>query len=192
MGPEKLMVEPARITARVTAVTESYLQEEQLVAELRSLGVGYLTRQQEDASPPLHAPHELLADLVRQPSSRVRAASIALLLAHPKYAKYIPQALKGLISKDAQTLRFFYTAAVYLQQIYASSLKAILKSRWRTLPDLFSGELGVSGDTSAERIHNLAHLHAKASSDFLNWEGTYESAASNLLHRWEVEEKWKV
>lgn len=170
----------------------AYLLEEQLVAELHSLGVDYLSRQQEVASPASHAPHELLADLVCQPSSRVRAALIALLLAHPDFARFIPQALEGLGPKDAQTLRFFYTAAVYLQQKYARSLRGGLKSRWRRLPDLFSGELGVAGEANADRIRNLAHLHAQASGEFLNWEGTYESAARNLLRRWEVEEKWKV
>lgn len=166
--------------------------EEQLVAELSKLGVGYLSRLREDSSPSLYPLHELLAKLVCQPSSRVRAAFIALLLARPDFARYVPQALKELRSKDAQTMRFFYTAAVYLQQKYAGLLRSVLKSRWRRLPDLFSNELGVSGNSSAERLHHLAHLHAQSSGDFLNWEGTYENAARQLIHRWEVEQKWKV
>ena len=57
--------------------------EEQLVDELAQLGVRYLSRQSMDVAQYVHAPYELLAKLVCQPSSRVRSALIALLLARP-------------------------------------------------------------------------------------------------------------
>ena len=60
--------------------------------------------------------HVLLADLVQQPSARVRAAVIAVFLAHPEYAAAVPAALERLGPTERLTLRFFYTAAVLLQQ----------------------------------------------------------------------------
>jgi hypothetical protein len=63
-------------------------------------------------------PSALLADLVRQPSARVRNAVIAVLLAYPDYAEAVPAALERLRPAEQQTLRLFYTAAVLLQQEY--------------------------------------------------------------------------
>ncbi len=51
--------------------------EERLVAELEQLGVRYLSRLTNEKARRVRTPHKLLADLVQQPSSRVRAALIA-------------------------------------------------------------------------------------------------------------------
>jgi hypothetical protein len=67
----------------------------------------------------------LLADLVRQPSGRVRAAVIAVFLSHPEYADAVLAALMRL------TLQSFYLAAVLLQQEHAPRLRPFLASRWR-------------------------------------------------------------
>lgn len=166
--------------------------EERFVAELAALGVNYLSRQSADPYPGVHRPYELMAGLVCQPSSRVRSALIALLLAHPDYTAHIPQALKLLDQRQAQTLRFFYTAAVNLQQIYAVELRTHAKTKWCDLPDLFSDKLGLVGNTPADRLRNLARLHALWSGENLNWAGTYERAAYNLLRRREREAKWKA
>ena len=123
--------------------------EEQLVHELARLGVGYLSRKSTVVAQPMHAPHELLAKLVCQPSSRVRIALIALLLARPDYARHVRMALKSLNQTDAQRLRFYYSAAVILQQQYAKTLRTALGVNWRKLPDLFAGELGITGDSPA-------------------------------------------
>ena len=175
-----------------TALQSSLQAEEQLVAELAKLGVRYLSRQSADSSPSVHTPHELLAMLVCQPSSRVRAALIALLLARPDYASYVSQALTGLKIKDAQTLRFFYTAAVNLQQEYEGIFQAALGVNWYKLPDLFSDELGLTGVLPAARLQHLAHLHAQSCGENLNWEGTYENAAQHLIRRWKMEQTWQA
>ncbi|MDI6768375.1 MAG: hypothetical protein QMD04_01710 [Anaerolineales bacterium] len=165
--------------------------EEQVVAELAQFGVRYLSRQSSPGTVFPRAPQDFLAALVRQPSSRVRSAVIALLLARPDFASYIPAALQQLTAPEAQTLKFFYTAAVYLQGQYADALKLFLGEKWRQLPDLYSKELGVSGDTPATRMKALARLHAQKTGEFLNWAGTYENAARHLLRRWEMERTWK-
>jgi hypothetical protein len=166
--------------------------EEQLVSELARLGIGYLSRQSADNSSRVYAPHELIAGLVCQPSSRVRSALIALMLAYPGYAVYVPRALRLLKTDQAQTLRFFYTAAVILQKMYAQGLQPSLGTKWRNLPDLFSDELGLTGDSPAARLRNLARLHARWSGENLNWAGTYENAAQHLLRRWDREKAWKA
>ena len=84
------------------SVQHSDQVEEHFVAELAALGVNYLSRQSADPYPWVHQPHELMAGLVCQPSSRVRSALIALLLAHPDYAAHVPQALKRLDQRQAQ------------------------------------------------------------------------------------------
>lgn len=165
--------------------------EEELVAELEQLGVRYLSRQHHIEELEARPRHKLLADLVRQPSSRVRTALIALLLAHPEYAASIPTALQDLTPSAARTLKILYTAAVYLQRQYADKLQGFLGANWRWLPDLFSDELGVSGDTPPTRLQSLGQIHARWSGTHLNWAGTYENAVRLLLRRWEMEQAWK-
>ncbi|KAF0108692.1 MAG: hypothetical protein FD146_578 [Anaerolineaceae bacterium] len=170
--------------------TVSLQTEEKVVAELAQLGVRYLSRQSNIGTVKRRAPQELLAALVRQPSSRVRVALIALLLARPDYARYVPAALKRLTPPEMQTLKFFYTAAICLQKQYAETLQVFLGAQWQPLPDLFSEELGLSGEPPAARMEALARLHARQTGEGLNWAGTYENAARHLLRRWEMEKLW--
>jgi len=169
---------------------ETLRSEEQIITELEGLGVRYLSRLEESGDIKARAPHDLLAELVRQPSSRVRAALIALLLARPDYAAHVPAALAHLTPEQAQIFKFFYTAAVCLQRLYGRNLKIYLGARWLELPDTFSAELGVRGPTPAARLRALAHLHARQTGVQLNWAGTYENAAQHLLRRWEMERLW--
>jgi hypothetical protein len=171
----------------MSVLFETLQSEEQIISELEGLGVRYLSRQNESGAEKAHAPQDLLGELVRQPSSRVRAALIALLLARPDYAAHVPAALAHLTPEQAQTFKFFYTAAVCLQRLYGQSLKVFLGERWLELPDTFSAELGVSGPTPAARLRALARLHARRTGVHLNWAGTYENAARHLLRRWEME-----
>jgi hypothetical protein len=166
-------------------------REERIVAELGQLGVNYLSRQEDLEAVKVRPGEELISDLVKQPSSRVRTALIALMLAHPEYADKIPTALKRLNQEEAETLEFFYTAAVYLQQRYAERLKFYFGNNWKTLPNFYSEELGVTGDSPERCLKALASIHAIRKGIYLNWEGTYESAVRNLLRRWEMERRWK-
>lgn len=171
--------------------TVSHQTEEQLVAQLEQLDVRYLSRQTHVNPIPACSTHDLLADLVLQPSSRVRAALIALLLAHPDFSAAIPAAIQQLTPSEALTLKIFYTAAVLLQRQHASRLREHLGANWCWLPDLFSAELGVVGDTLRARLHSLGVIHARWSGAQLNWAGTYDNVSHVLLRRWEMEESWK-
>jgi hypothetical protein len=141
--------------------------EERLVAELAQLGVNYLSRQAVVPTIP-RLPRIILAELVRQPSSRVRTALISLLLVNPQYASKIPAALKRLGGGDSLTLKLFYSAAVFLQQKYAILINKFSRSPWIELPDLFSSELAIRGETLQERLIALGDLHMRLTSVQLN------------------------
>ena len=167
-------------------------EEEQIVAELELLGIRYLSRQTAEAATQVRPPDRLLADMVRQPSARVRAAVIALLLAHPEYATAVPAALRRIGPAEQVILRMFYTAAVLLQQAYSHRLLPVLGSRWRALPDLFSGEIGLSpGGTPSERLTMLGRQHRRKTGIGVNWTGTYDNVAQRLLRSWDLEAAWK-
>jgi len=169
----------------------SFQGEERLVAELAHLGVNYLSRQAIVPTIP-RLPRIILAELVRQQSSRVRTALISLLLAIPQFSSQIPAALKRLGARDSLTLKLFYTAAVFLQQKNAGLLKKYSRSPWTELPDLFSSELAISGETLQERLIALGNLHTRLTGIQLNWVGTYENAAKDLIRRWQMEQVWNL
>jgi hypothetical protein len=169
---------------------KTLVREDAVVAELAQLGVGYLSRQSASEPGQVQSPHILLADLVRQPSSRVRAAVISLLLAHPEYAEFMPAALRLLSGKNARVLKIFYTAAAQLQKQYAPALIPFLGVKWRGLPDLYSKELGLADTAPPEQLKKLAQAHTELTGTELNWAGTYENAARHLLRRWEMEKEW--
>ncbi len=167
----------------------SYGEEERLVAELELLGIRYLSRHTSDRAERVRPPDILLADLVRQPSARVRATVIAVLLAHPEYAEAMSAALKRLRPAERRTLRLFYTAAVLLQQEYAGRLRPFVAGQW--LPDRSTVDLGLPDTTSPhERLVALGRQHRQQTQAHINWIGTYESVVRCLLRSWEVEAQW--
>jgi hypothetical protein len=170
--------------------SKGYAQEDRVVAELAQLGVGYLSRQGTGEPPKTSSPDTLMADLIHQPTSRVRVAMISLLLSHPEYAQYVPAALKSLPGKHAQLLKIFYSAAFLLQKKYARSLRPFLGEKWKWLPDLFSHELGLAVVPPKERLKKLAQTHTELMKAELNWIGTYDSAARQLVRRWQMEKEW--
>ena len=166
-------------------------EEERLVAELGLLGIRYLSRQSPYQANQVRPPKVLLADLVRQPSARVRAAVIAVLLSHPEYAEAVPAALKRLRPPERLTLQSFYVAAMLLQQEHAHRLQPFLATRWQWLPDMFSAELGLpTQGTPRERLILLGYTHRQRTKATVNWVGTYEQVARRLIHYWERETQW--
>ena len=164
-------------------------EEEQLVAELELLGIRYLSRQTSERAERVRLPSALLADLIRQPSARVRAAVIAVLLSHPEYAEAIPAALERLPATERQTLLFFYTAAVLLQQQYAARLQHYVA--WQPLPARFTVNLDLpSTVTFREKLAALGRRHRQQTGKVVNWAGTYENVARCLLRSWELEAQW--
>lgn len=165
-------------------------EEERIVAELELLDVGYLSRVTSEGADAVRPPDALLADLVRQPSARVRSAVIAVLLAHPEYASAVPAALEQLGPAERLTLRLFYTAAVLLQQEHAERLQRFVDGH--RLPDQFSAELGLQETASPhEQLAVLGRQHRQRTQACVNWAGTYESVVQHLLRSWELEARWK-
>ena len=167
----------------------SHREEERVVAELELLGIRYLSRHTSDRAERVRPPDVLLADLVRQPSARVRAAVIAVLLMHPEYAEAVPAALQQLRPSERRTLRLFYTAAVLLQQEHAERLRAFVAGQ--RLPDRFAVDLGLPDTASSrERLAALGRQHRQQTQAYVNWVGTYESVVRRLLRSWELEARW--
>ena len=166
--------------------------EERLVAELETIGVRYLSRQSTIQVKRVGSPARFLAELIQQPSSRVRTALIAALLARPDLSRSIPAALKRLNPDDQLTLKLLYTASVSLQKKHADRLRLFLADRWQWLPDLYSVELGLAVNQPPDNfLHALGATHREQTGVVLNWAGTYESVVHHLLHRWELEKQWK-
>jgi len=165
--------------------------EDRIVAELERLNIRYLSRQGGDTGSQMRPPAQLLADLMRQPSARVREAVIAVLLAHPAFAQAIPAALTQLSPSEQSALRFFYCAAMLLQRQYVDALRPHLAERWEWLPDLFSQELGLGTQgTPQERLRRLGAVHRIQSRATVNWTGTYDNVARKLVRRWNLERRW--
>lgn len=99
--------------------------EEKLIAELELLGVHYLSRKTSFTAKRVRPYPVLFSDLMLHPSSRVRNALIAVLLAHPEIAEDIPSIINKLNPNNRFLLKILYTAAVALQKEYARSLKKI-------------------------------------------------------------------
>jgi hypothetical protein len=166
-------------------------KEERLVAELEQLGIRYLSRQTSIAARRVRSPQRLLAALIQQPSSRVRTAVIATILANPKFSESMPGALAYLSPPEQQTLKLFYTAAVYLQRKHVLRLQAFLGNRWQWLPDLYSCEMNILDEQQPDKLLVQLGLEQRRMTGIVaNWAGTYENVAHHLMRRWELEQKW--
>ncbi len=167
----------------VHALSPELAKEEEVVVELERLGIRYLSRLTKSSTPKSYPPPKLIADIVKQPSARVRSALICLFLIKPDYSAYVHEALKYTNDAEAQTIKFFYTAALLLRRKYQINQTA-------DLPDSFSKELGVAGTDPDQQLLSLGQKHQQASGKSINWYGTYENAAKHLLRQWELEKLW--
>ena len=126
----------------------------------RSRSTSSTSRGTSERAERVRPPPALLADLVREPSGRVRAAVIAVLLARPHYAEAISDALERLSPMERQTLLFLYTAAHLLQQRYAARSRPHVA--WRPLPDRFAVDLNMPPTATAlERLAALGDCHSR-------------------------------
>ena len=165
---------------------------DQLVAELNTLGVHFVTGSSSPGPEPALPPTELLANLAQQSEARLRLAIIPLLLSRPDFAPAVPRALSQLNEPAQLTLKLFYTAAMLLQQLHASRLHGLL-GRWEPLPDLFSEELGLRAEGGPQvRLKHLGERHHILSGLAANWVGTYAHAAERLMKRLEWEARWET
>jgi hypothetical protein len=161
--------------------------EDQLVSELWARDVRFLMGHQ-ISSAPLLAPAKLITSLAQSTNARVRFSLIPLFLRHPEFSAEVENADKSLSSqRNKHVLRFYYTAAVFLQKKYQERLIHILGKQLE-LPDLFSSKLGVVPETNPDHaLDQLAKRHQILSGQFVNWLGTYEHAAEVWLKQMELQ-----
>ncbi len=169
---------------RVKNELHTIQDEDQLVAELELLGIHYLSRLTCYQASEVRAPDTLLADMVQQPSARVRQAVIAVLLMHPDYAQAVPDALQQLPPPAQLTLHLLYTAATLLQRKCADQLRPLLARRWQWqwLPDLFSAEIDLPSSGSVDqKLVALGQRHRHLTGAVVNWTGTYQNVVQHLV-----------
>lgn len=161
------------------------ITDDLLVSELLARDVRFLMGKQLGAKPTLE-PEHLIASLAQSRDARVRMALIPLFLRRPEFSVEVLHADKALSTQSDQAyLRFYYTAAVLLQNKYWESLVNILGTQSR-LPDLFSRELGISlAPDPDEALRQLAKHHQVLSGRFINWLETYEHGAKRLIQHME-------
>lgn len=136
-------------------------------------------------------PAVLLASLAASQEARLRLALIPLLLRHPEFALHARSALRQMTPAVRTGFKCYYTAAVLLQQKYKARLNALLGDT-EPLPDLFSGELGMSGCANPdEGLHSLADRQKALTGRSINWQGTYEHGAQRLLRTLEGRKQWR-
>ena len=86
--------------------------------------------------------------------------------------------------------KLYFTAACYLQSIYHEQLEELL-GRFQIIPDLYSEQLNLTPDKSAEKnLQKLALRHKKITNLDVNWYGTYQHAAKRVITRLLREREW--
>lgn len=174
-----------------TLSSQSIADEDQFVAELHQLGITYLSNRLITLPKSPRSPENILADVIKQPSSRVRTAVIALFLLHPGYAEYVPTALGLLNENQRWILKLFYTAAVYLQRLYQNELIDTLGSKLMWLPDLFGRDLGISLTFSPQdAVQQLGIKHQEITHSLTNWSGTYKNVVHHMIRYKQREAQW--
>jgi hypothetical protein len=174
-----------------TAEMERIKAEDQVVAELAFLGVRYLSQTNRPRVRTNRPPAELLAEVVAQPSSRVRTAVIPLLLARPEFQTFVPAAGARLNQPLLSLLEVLYTAAVFLQRKHAGLLVKLQGADFQELQDLYSISLGIPSDISPQDgLKRLGELHQELTGRSANWVGTYENAVRQWLRRLNLERIW--
>jgi hypothetical protein len=166
------------------------LTADELVGALDLLDVHFLSGGRSTPRAREVNPANLLAGLASQADARMRLAIIPLLLRHPEYGVMIRDALTQLPENAQNTLKLLYTAARLLQWKYHATLSELLGNQ-PILPDLFSGELRLSGEAGPQRqLVQLGERHAEMSGLSLNWVGTYEHAAGRFIARLHHQQTW--
>ena len=161
-----------------------------LTAELQAHGVHFLVGQLHTPAVSRLKPAELMAGLAQQRDARVRSALIPLFLQQPQLIDTLPSALARLGAHDQMTLKVYYTAAVILQDEFASDLQRHLPY-WRSFPDRYSDELGIDQEADNDvRLRQLGEFHARLTGLLINWTGTYRHAAMRLVQRLTQEARW--
>ena len=133
-------------------------QRETLVAKLRENGITYLAPSDAVATEVIPSADALILAILEQPDARLKLALIPLFMRQPEVAQRVPGLVEQFEPPLALELQTYYMAAVYLHRRWKSRLGLYLTVN-RTLPDLYSQQLGLSGADEAFGklgLHELA------------------------------------
>jgi hypothetical protein len=160
-----------------------------LVYSLETFGLNMLRLSSSAEQRTTLEPAVLIAALAEHTEPRLREALIPLFLRKPQLHQYVPELVTSLPSDTTDVLRHFYTAAVYLQRLWFSTLQLYLGA-FPLLPDYYGesyyqlpppdihfGEAGLR--TLAKRYTHLTGT---------DWLTTYEAAISLLLTQLNLEQ----
>lgn len=178
---------PASLKCGMTA-TERWddQQQDDLINKLRTHGIHYLVgggQTQRGGIAPLVP---LLIDLASSPSSRLRAALIALLLRHPHYAPVAEATARQRPSGDPvhENLLLSIVIATALQSEWAFSLDLYLPDAGRIEADHLAAELGLPSprdDFGRTCLVAAAQLLRRGQSFPFNYQADWENAVKRLL-----------
>lgn len=169
--------------------TTAYRDDTALMAALDAHGVRHLSLAEPAATYVTLDDADLMGRLASHADPRLREALIPLFLRHPDLAARATGLIQRLEPAAADTLRHFYTAAVYLQRLWLSTLRLHMGSfpmltdhfgqpyYHLPAPDVKFGEAG---------LRSLArHYTAKTGMD---WLSVYQATMNLFLQQLRLDE----
>lgn len=160
-----------------------------LVSDLSARGIRHLRiREQPVEYKPL-SDQGLIAMLAAHPEPRLRESLIPLFLRHPELNEHVPQLVNALPAPAADTLRHMYTAAVYLQYFWHSTLGLYL-GHFPRLPDFYGQTIyGLPPPDDRFGESGLRALAAQFTQKTgFEWLSVYTAAIDLLLRQLSLEE----
>jgi hypothetical protein len=156
-----------------------------IINNLKHLGIEFLLDDENEINKEILIPEILIALLASSKESRFRLALIPLFVQQPNLASKVPVVYENLKQPAKNTLKFYFCAAVFLQQKYKDKLISLLRYE-STLPMIFENQLDfMIGNDPDENLRKLSQNQQLKSGRLINWYGTYEHAMNRLLTHWE-------
>lgn len=168
----------------------AYRDDARLVAALWGQGVRHLSIAEPASSYTALDTRTLIARLAGHADPRLREALIPLLLRQPDLATAVSALVQHLPPADADALRHLYTAAVYLQRLWLTTLRMHLGD-FPLLPDHF-GQAHYHLPAPAEKfgeagLRALAELYETKTG--LDWLSVYQSTMNLFLQQLGLEQR---
>ncbi|HRJ45010.1 MAG: hypothetical protein KJZ86_14635 [Caldilineaceae bacterium] len=137
-------------------------------------------------------PATLIHALAQSTDARGNEALIPLFLRHPEYHHFVPAIVCALDTRSEQTLRHFYTAAVYLQHLWHGSLTLYLGA-FAELPDYFGeNDFGLPSPQAHWGEVGLRQLAARFGKETgVDWLTVYESAIARFFAQQQLQSTGK-
>lgn len=191
------MVEPSIGVARDSMESSTLLSQPvnlddaALAAMLSAQGVRHLLMAESAPDYTVLDQASLIGRLAGSTDARLREALMPLFLRHPEAAEHTPGLVQRLTPAAADTLRHFYTAAVYLQRFWLSTLRMHLGA-FPLLPDYFGQShyhLPPPDEKFGEAgLRSLARLYGAATG--MDWLSVYNSSMSLFLQQLDLEQMY--